>query len=112
MKVNTEKKLVHPKTGEKLKEGDLEITLGSFISDVLLYDRQNQARSWLLARKLMKDKITDIKAEDIAFIKEVLNRSGLPALSVGQAIDMIEDNDTELVPAPEEAPEKPTKKKV
>jgi hypothetical protein len=77
--------------GKKLKENGVEITVGLLLSSVLAGTTKNPARAYLLGRELMQKKEVELKAEDIVFLKEILNESKtLGALYTGQLIEILE----------------------
>lgn len=80
--------------GEKLKEGDTEITAGLLISNVLsTVQTSNPHRAYQLAKEIATSKSVELKAEDVVFLKEHLAKSTLGALYIGQLIDILESND-------------------
>lgn len=76
--------------GEVLKEGEVSITIGLIISNTLSGQTSNPHRAYQLAKQFATEKTVDLKAEDVVFIKENLQKSTLGALYIGQVIDVLE----------------------
>lgn len=72
------------------QEGQEAITLGEIIADVLASAREDHARSYVFAKKFATQDTVDLKAEDIVFVQQKVEKSGLPALTVGQIIEELE----------------------
>lgn len=86
---NTQKTLKDLR-GNELKENDKSIKIGDVICDHLSMNRENQARSYQLAKKFATDEKVELKAEDVVFIKESLGKLGLTALVLGQIEEELE----------------------
>lgn len=76
--------------GNEIKQEGKSVKIGDVVCDYLAMNRENQARSYQLAKKFATDKEVELKAEDVVFIKETLAKSGLPALTVGQIEEELE----------------------
>lgn len=95
MKLNTKTVLLDFKGKpilESHEEGAQPIRIGEFLSNILSFSHKNPARSYQLAKKLAQEKEVELKAEDVVFIKEVLNDENLKiaALTAGQAIALLD----------------------
>lgn len=95
MKIKTDTKLLTLK-GEEIKDEDKKpVTISKVITEVLTFvqGHSNPQRCFLLAKKFATEKEVELKAEDVVFIKKVLEESkGLSALVSGQIIEMLEGN--------------------
>lgn len=76
--------------GVAIRESGEEVKLGDITCNILSVSRENQARCFQLAKRFAVDSEVELKAEDIVFIKSVLEKSGMPALTVGQIIEELE----------------------
>ncbi len=95
MKIKTDTKLLNLK-GEEIKDEDKKaITVGQIVSNTLSYaqGQANPHRCFVFAKKFATEKEVDLKAEDVVFIRKVLeDAKGLSALVSGQIIEMLEGN--------------------
>lgn len=91
-KIKTNTPLLDRK-GEPLKEGDEPITIGLVISNVLFGQVSNPHRGYQLGRKFAGEKDVELRAEDIVYIKEQLEKAGLHAIIIGQAIEILESGE-------------------
>lgn len=64
-----------------------EITIGSFLGDMLWNQSENQTRAILLAKKIIGATEIELKAEDVAFLKDVIIKGKTFAGVVGQIIE-------------------------
>lgn len=77
--------------GEVLKEDNTEITVGLILSNILSNSSVNPHRSYQLAKAIATNDTVELKAEDILFIREALNRQNhLGSLYTGQIIEVLE----------------------
>lgn len=76
--------------GKVIKENGKEITIGFLLSNILSSTNSNPHRAYQLAKAIATEKTVELKAEDIVYIKEVLSKSPLGALYIGQAIEILE----------------------
>ena len=91
--IKTNTKLVNYK-GEVLKNGDDDVTIGSFISTVLAGQTNNPTLAWVLGKKFACDKTVDLKAEDIVFLKKELEgATGFTSMAIGQVIALLDSKD-------------------
>lgn len=97
-KIDT-KQLLYTLKGEPLTEntknaaGEIEkidISIGLVISNVLSGSTKNPHRAYVLAKKFATDDSVDLKAEDVVFIKDAIENSGLTSLVTGQVIDILD----------------------
>lgn len=92
--IDTKQVLVNFK-GEKLKnemvksEGDL--TIGFVLSHVLSGQTSNPALSWILGKKFATEDQVDLKAEEVVFIKNELEKQKTwLSLVSGQVLEIID----------------------
>lgn len=84
-------------TSEKLRDikgVETEMTVGTFLAEVLWNSRENQARSYILAKKFAIEPEVELKAEDVVFIQKVMTTLGARAGEAGQ-VSVLLDGDTE-----------------
>lgn len=93
MKTLTTSQKLKTLDGEVLKEGNKEITIGLVLTNLLASTTNNPHRAYQLARQMAVEKKVELKAEDVVYLKEILNKSTLGALYTGQCIDILESND-------------------
>lgn len=79
-----------------LMENGSEISLGSLLSNLLAQDRSNPTLGWVLGKKFATEKEVDLKAEDIVYIKSVLEKLEVNALYGGQIIELLESSEEKL----------------
>lgn len=92
--------------GDALKDGTEDFTIGALICSVLSGKVSNPARGYQLAKAFATEKMVELKAEDVVFIKEELEHNGknkefgFGALVIGQALEILDGKgDTEPVSA-------------
>lgn len=86
---NTKKQIVDLK-GAVIKDGEKELTMGDMVANVLSYSKENPARCYQLAKKFATEDEVDLKDEDVVFLKDIITKSGLVALSAGQILEELE----------------------
>jgi len=86
---DTQKKIVDLK-GLVIKDGEKEVIMGDMVANALSYSRENPARCYQLAKKFATEATVELKAEDVVFLKGVIEKSGLVALSAGQILEELE----------------------
>jgi len=89
MKINTQTKLLDLK-GKEIKDQQEVLTVGIILSNTLSLSQKNPARCYLLAKKFATENEVDLKAEDVVFVKEILEESKMSALIAGQIIEILE----------------------
>ena len=120
-KLNTKKQLKNLITGQPATEfrqddpeGPVEkfdITVGNVISRLLYNYDGNKARSFALANKISSEDKVELLAEDVAFIKGIIDNSKMSAMYAGQLLEILEsDNEKDEVEVLT-AYENPTKSK-
>lgn len=81
-------------TGTKLKDIKGEkldnITIGSFLSEIMWNNRENQARSYTLAVKFATEKVVELKVDDIVFVRSAVIKLGAVAGLAGQIFELLE----------------------
>lgn len=86
-KFNTKKKLKSLK-GEEIKNEKKEgIFFGDLMADALSAARKNPARCFQFAKKFATQKEVELKAEDVVFLKEIIEEHGFMALTAGQLLE-------------------------
>lgn len=83
VKVNTQTFL------QDMKGVDTTVSVGQFLSEVLWNSRDNQARSYVLAKKFATEPEVEIKAEDVVFISKVMTSLGARAGEAGQVLEIL-----------------------
>ena len=97
-KINTKQVLKNLK-GEAMKSGEQEMTVGDVIAAVLSAKVTNPYLGFVLAKKFSQDKFVELKAEDVVFVKEELEKNGkrqdegFYAIIIGQVIDILESSE-------------------
>jgi hypothetical protein len=81
--------------GEEIKEGEIAITIGLIITNTLSGQTTNPHEAYKLAKKISENDSVDLKAEDVVFIKEQLKASKMPALYIGQVMEILDSKDAE-----------------
>lgn len=76
--------------GKPLLIEDKEQTVGEFVSEALAMDRTNPSKGWTLGKKFATEKLVELKAEDIVYIKEAFKELKVSAVFGGQVIELIE----------------------
>lgn len=77
--------------GEQLTENDTAITVGMVLSNILSGQVSNPARGYQLAKKFATEAEVELKAEDVVYVKEqVEKRTDFTALVTGQLIQILE----------------------
>jgi hypothetical protein len=91
VKLDTKKVLTNLK-GEALKDNEgTEFTVGGVLTNVLLSTQDNPARAYLLAKTLFAEKDVELKAEDIVYLKKLIEgNKSFTALISGQLLEIIE----------------------
>lgn len=78
-----------------IKGNDTVATVGSFLSEVMWNARENQSRGFMLAKKFATEDTVELKAEDIVFIKKVINTLGARAGEAGQIFSLLDGESEE-----------------
>lgn len=76
--------------GKVLKEGNAEVTIGLVLTNLLSNTTDNPHRAYQLAKQIATEKKVELKAEDIVYLKGILNKASLGALYTGQCIEILE----------------------
>lgn len=98
LKIKTKELILNFK-GEPLKNGEEELTIGELVSDVLAFHNENPARCWQLGKKFAIEEEVELKAEDVVFIKNALEKASTGerafknAMACGQVIEILEEKD-------------------
>lgn len=90
MKIKTDTKLLTLKNEEIKDENKEAITVGNIVANTLSLSQKNPARCYVLAKKFATEKEVDLKAEDVVFVKDILEESKMSALIAGQIIEILE----------------------
>lgn len=89
-KIKTDKVLVDFK-GNALKNGSEDLTIGDAIGVVLSGKTSNPTLSWTLGKRFSNDKEVELKIEDAAFLKEVIEKNDMwTSLVTGQLIELLD----------------------
>lgn len=82
--------------GTELKSGDKALTAGIVITNTLTGPVSNPARGYQLAKQVHANEIVQLKAEDVNYICQELEKNRqLPAVISGQVIDILNEKDEE-----------------
>lgn len=82
--------------GELLKEGNKLVTQGTVLSNVMAAYDVNPTQCWQLGKKFATDETVDLKAEDVVFIKEAINKAStgeqrwLTSVVAGQLLEILD----------------------
>jgi len=77
--------------GQPLKSGENDLTIGEVISTVLAGKSTNPTLSWVFGKKFATEKAVDLKAEDVVFIKEQIEKDdNWFAVVKGQVIELLD----------------------
>ncbi len=69
------------------KEGKpTEQTIGQVLSELMWVSRDNQARSYVLAKKFGSEDFVELKAEDVVFVSKTIATLGVQAGIAGQLL--------------------------
>jgi hypothetical protein len=81
--------------GKVIKHGGEDLTIGYVVSNVLGGKVSNPTLGWSLGKKFATEDSVDLKAEDIVFIKNELEKPDVAWFSVvlGQVIEILESKD-------------------
>ena len=77
--------------GKEIKNGDNNLTVGSTIGIVLGAKTDNPTLAWTLGKKFYMQKEVELKAEDVVFIKNLLEKTDIwNSIVTGQLIEILE----------------------
>jgi hypothetical protein len=93
--LKTSKPLLNLKGKPFKNEDGSDFTVGEAMANTLAVSKKNPHKCYQLAKMIAENEEVDLKAEDVVFIKEVLNESGNNAITSGQLIAILEENDKE-----------------
>lgn len=81
-------------------DGDADFTVGEMITNVLSGKTENPHRSYQLAKAFAEKKEVELKAEDIVFLKEEIEKNarsqqwGYNAWIAGQVLDILDGTES------------------
>lgn len=76
--------------GTEIKVESKVQTLGSVVSNLLAQDQTNPSRGWVLGKKFATDETVELMAEDVVYIKSVIETLKVNAIYGGQIIELLE----------------------
>jgi hypothetical protein len=83
---DTQKQIVDLK-GLVIKDGEKELLLGDILANALSYSKENPARCYQLAKKFATETTVELKAEDVVFLKGIVEKAGMVSLTAGQILE-------------------------
>lgn len=69
------------------------ILIGKVIANILYNQEMNKARAYKLANEFVSQDKIELKAEDVVYIKDLVEKSKVPARYAGQILDILEEKE-------------------
>lgn len=76
--------------GTEIKIESKVQTLGAVVSNLLAQDQTNPSRGWVLGKKFATEETVDLMAEDVVYVKGVMEALKVNAIYGGQIIELLE----------------------
>lgn len=77
--------------GQPLKQGDQDLTIGDAIAIILAGKTTNPTLGYILGKKFANDKEIELRAEDIVFIKECIEKNEFfHTIVTGQLLEILD----------------------
>lgn len=90
IKITTRQKLLDFK-GQPLLQNDEPITIGTVVGICLSGKTTNPTLAWTLGKKFTNDKEVELKAEDVVFLKETLDKNDFwTSIVIGQVLEILD----------------------
>lgn len=77
--------------GQPLKQGEQDLTVGDSLSIILSGKTTNPTLGYILGKKFANDKEVQLKAEDVVFVKECVEKNELfHTIVTGQLLELLD----------------------